>query len=194
MTHFVGRFVTLRAIERPDLVALARFHNDPDVGAGLDFSWPISLESQERFFDRVDQDERSKRLVVEVPDHGVIGYTGLWGIDWINRRASNGVVIGRPDLQGHGYGTDTLMTIARVAFEELGLHRLDAEISAFNEASLRLYVGRCGWREEGRRRENFYRRGRYWDSVQVGILAAEYQEHATRTAYWPASHVLARVK
>jgi RimJ/RimL family protein N-acetyltransferase len=180
---FVGRKVTLRAIERADLEILARFHNDPEVASSIEFAWPLSMASQERFFERVDRDERSKRLVVEARGEGVIGYTGLWGIDWINRRATNGIIIGRRDLQRRGYAKDTLMTIARVAFDELGLHRLDAEVFAFNEASLRLYVG-VGWREEGRRREHIYRQGRFWDSVLVGILATEYRERAQ--AYFSA--------
>ncbi|MGM0577358.1 MAG: GNAT family N-acetyltransferase [Myxococcota bacterium] len=173
--HFVGRKVTIRAVEREDLPLLRDFHNDPEVGAMIEFSWPLSMGNQERFFERVTTDPNTKRLVIEVPDEGVIGYTGLWGIDWINRHAVHGVVIGRRDLQGRGYGTDAVNTMARVAFDHVNLHRLEAHIYAFNEASLKLYVDRCGWTEEGRRRESLYRAGRYWDTVIVGITAEEFR-------------------
>lgn len=182
--HFLGRHVRLRAIERGDLTALAAFHNDPDTARTLEFSWPLSLANQEDFFERARRDPNSKRLVVETEEHGVIGYSGLWGIDWVDRRATNGIIIGRGDLRGRGLGTDTIMAVMRAAFDHVGLQRLDADIVEHNTASLRLYVEKCGWKEEGRRRQHAFAQGRYWDRVLVGITAAEYREMIARTGYW----------
>ena len=183
--RFVGRKVTLRGIEREDLPVLAEFHNDPALAETIEFSWPISLHQQAEFFERVSRDERSKRLCIEIPGQGVIGYTGFWGIHWIDRRATNGIIIGK-DQQRHGYGMDAIMTVLRVAFDNLGLHRVDAEIFEHNPASLRLYVEKCGFREEGRRREHVFHQGRFWDRILVGITAAEYYEHARAIEYWSA--------
>jgi RimJ/RimL family protein N-acetyltransferase len=182
--RFVGRKVTLRAIERQDLPMLAEFHNDPALADTIEFSWPISLHQQEKFFERASQDEGSKRLCIELPDQGVIGYTGFWGIHWIDRRATNGIIIGRKDLQRQGYGTDAIMTMLRVAFDHLNLHRIDAEIFEHNPHSLQLYVGKCGFREEGRRREHIFHRGRFYDRILVGITAAEYRKQVETTGYW----------
>jgi RimJ/RimL family protein N-acetyltransferase len=173
--NFFGERVVLRGIERKDLTLLAAFHNDPEVGKMIEFSWPISLEQQERFFERQVGDDRTKRLVIETTQEGVIGYTGLWGIDWIDRRATNGIIIGKKEARRKGYAVDALETIAGVAFDHLGLHRLDADIFEFNEPSRRLYIDRCGWTEEGRRREHIYRNGRWWDRILVGLTEAEWR-------------------
>lgn len=182
--NFYGKRVVLRAIERADLEALARFHNDPAIAGTLEFGWPISMAAQERFFERNAGDDRSKRLVIETKEFGVIGYTGLWGIDWVDRRATNGIIIGRPEAQGRGYATDAIWAVMRAAFDYVGLHRLDAEIFEFNQPSLKLYLGRCGWREEGRRRQHVFRDGRHWDRVLVGITRDEYRSKAEAEGYW----------
>lgn len=177
-----GDRVVLRAIERQDLKPLMEFHNDPEIGAMLEFSWPLSTVDQEAFFERQRIDERSKRLVIETAEHGVVGYTGLWGIDWIDGRAVNGIVVGKKEARRRGYAADALDTIAAAAFDQLRLHRLDARIYEFNEASLKLYVDRCGWVIEGRQREWVYRDGRHWDLILVGMTASDFAARRGRTS------------
>ena len=80
--------------------------------------------------------------------------------------------------------SDTVMTVMRYAFEELHLERLDGDIIEHNEASVRLYVGRCGWKEEGRQRRWHFRQGRYWDKIIVGVTRDDYAELAATTGYW----------
>lgn len=60
----------------------------------------------------------------------------------------------------------------RYAFTELGSARLDGAMSEYNQASLGLYCGKCGWKEEGRQRNWFFREGRYWDKIIVGVTNA----------------------
>ncbi len=181
--HFVGKKVVIRAIERSDLTALAALHNDPELGANLEFSWPISLASQEKFFERLDTNPNTKRFAVHHPEEGIVGYTGLWGIDWIDRRATEGIIIDKR-FHGRGFATDALMTLQRAAFEQIGLHRIDAMIYEFNTVSLKLHIDRCGFKEEGRRREHIFRNGRWWDTVMVGVLAADYNEFSKASRYW----------
>jgi RimJ/RimL family protein N-acetyltransferase len=176
-----GDRVVLRAIEREDLELLQQFHNDPEIGAMIEFSWPLSMADQEAFFERQRGDQSSKRLVIDTPEHGVVGFTGLWGIDWIDRRAVNGIIIGKAEARRRGYAADALETIAAAAFEQLGLRRLDARIYEFNQASLHLYVDRCGWIVEGRQREWVYRDGKSWDAILVGLTASDFAAHRDRT-------------
>lgn len=181
--HFVGKKVVIRAIEREDLAFLRDLHNAPDVARTIEFAWPLSMAHQERFYERTITDGTTKRLVIEASGQGPIGYTGIWGIDWVDRRATNGIILGSK-FRGQGYATDAIMTVARVAFDDVGLHRLDAEIYEFNEASVALYTRHCGWREEGRRREHVFRNGRFWDRILVGITATEYRAFCEERGYW----------
>jgi len=75
----------------------------------------------------------------------------------------------------------------RYAFDELHLRRLDGSMIAHNEASLGVYCGKCGWKEEGRQRGWYYRAGRYWDKIMVGVTREDYLDLARSTQYWGTS-------
>jgi len=77
-----------------------------------------------------------------------------------------------------------VMAIMRYAFEELGLNRLDGSMIEYNTASLRLYCGKCGWKEEGRQLGWYYRAGRYWDKIIVGVRREDYLGVVRSSHYW----------
>jgi RimJ/RimL family protein N-acetyltransferase len=55
---------------------------------------------------------------------------------------------------------------------------------AYNDATLGVYCGKCGWKEEGRQRDWYYRGGRYWDRVLVGVTREDYGALIASNAYW----------
>ncbi len=180
-----GRVVTLRALEPSDMETLRSYHNDPDIARlVMGWSFPISSVEQHRWYERVYADPLDKRFAIDTPEHGFIGISTLTNIDLKYRSAFHGVMLGAKDIRGRGYGTDAVMATMRYAFEELGLERLDGEIVEFNEASRRLYVDKCGWTIEGRRRRSVFRDGEWYDSVTVGILRDDYVQLVNRNGYW----------
>lgn len=171
-----GRSIVLRAVERDDLPLFQTWANDPEIQANLG-SWhfPLSKAALEQWFDSFHHDGTDQRFVIETADHGVVGTTNLVSINWKDRNAFSGMLIGDAAVRGKGYGADTVMTLMRYAFEELGLERLDSTIIEYNEASIGLYTGRCGWVEEGRKAQAFFRKNRYWSNVIVGITRDQYE-------------------
>lgn len=71
----------------------------------------------------------------------------------------------------------------RYAFDELGLHRLDGSWFDFNEPSKGLYK-KCGWKEEGVKREYVYKHGQWRDLTVVGVLESDYRKLVKNPAYW----------
>jgi RimJ/RimL family protein N-acetyltransferase len=180
-----GRVITLRALEPSDMEMLRGFHNDPDIGRlVMGWSFPISSAEQQRWYERTIGDPLNKRFGIDAPEHGFIGISTLTNIDLKYRSAFHGIMIGAKNLQGRGFGKDAVMATMRYAFEELGLERLDGEIVEFNEPSRRLYVDRCGWTAEGRRRRSVFRNNQWYDSLIVGILRDEYLQLVSDTGYW----------
>lgn len=53
-----------------------------------------------------------------------------------------------PDVTGRGYMTEGLNEMVRVAFDELGLHRVEVDVIPRNERSIGV-VTRCGFEREG---------------------------------------------
>lgn len=180
-----GRKVLLRAVEREDLEILHKWGNDPDIGKMLGgWHFPGSMDFQEAWFQKLRTDINNQKFVIDTPDLGTIGTANLVNIDWKNGTALHGMLLGDKDMRGKGYGVDVIMTIMRYAFEQLRLHRLDGAIIEYNQPSYRVYVEKCGWVVEGRRREWFYRDGRHWDDIIVGITKDDYYKLIEDNRYW----------
>lgn len=182
-----GKLVTLRAVEEEDLPALHRWANDAEVQDGIGgIHLPSSLAFHRCWYQSLAREPDSVRLAVDAPDVGIIGLSSLMHIDWRCRHAWHGLVIGEPGFRGRGYGVDAVMTTMRYVFEELDLHRLHGSMIEYNDASITLYCDKAGWRREGVRREYFFRKGRFWDEVLVGVTRADYLATVEKTRYWDA--------
>lgn len=183
--NILGKTVILRAIEEEDLAAFHMWGNDPDLWRLLGgWHFPSSKESTRNWFQKMQGDQLNLRLAVTTEQHGVVGLANILDIDWKNRHAFHGMMLGNPAVRGKGLGQDTVMAVMRYAFEELGMARLDGSMIEFNDASVALYCGKCGWKEEGRQRNWYFRNGRYWDRIMVGVTREDYDELVRRTNYW----------
>ncbi|GAB3259952.1 GNAT family N-acetyltransferase [Chitinimonas naiadis] len=180
-----GRTVTLRAIEEADLASLHRWANEPELQRLLGgWHFPNNLREQHAWWQGLNCQSVNQRFAIETAEDGLIGTANLVDIDWKNGTAFQGTLLGDADIRGKGYGTDTVMALMRYAFDELGLARLDTTIIDHNQASLHVYVEKCGWQIEGRQRDWYYREGRRWDRLWVGVTAADYRALIERNEYW----------
>jgi RimJ/RimL family protein N-acetyltransferase len=182
-----GKRVRLRAVEEADLPLLHKWANDEVLWANLGgWRFPSSLDSARSWFAGLKSDPLNHRFVIETVDAPptAVGTANLVDLDWKNRHAEHGMLLGDPDQRRKGYGRDTVMALMRYAFDELGLERLHTDIIAYNEASLELYVGACGWTVEGRQRRWHYRQGQFWDRVLVGVTREDYANLVAATGYW----------
>lgn len=75
--------------------------------------------------------------------------------------------------QGLGYGSETMRWVIDWAFSFANLHRLQLTSNSFNAAAIHIYK-RCGFVEEGRKREAVYFANQYYDLVEMGILRREW--------------------
>lgn len=180
-----GKKIVLRAIERTDLQNLNSWANNPEIQYWLGgWHFPTNLNDQEKWFAGLSANSIHQRFAIDSPDLGMIGTANLVDIDWKNKNAFHGMLLGDKDIRGKGYGIDTVMAIMKYAFEELGLNRLDGSIIEYNVASYKLYVEKCGWKEEGRQRTWYFRKNQYWDRIIVGITKEDYFNQLQKNNYW----------
>jgi len=104
---------------------------------------------------------------------------GLTGIDWKNRRAVLGIVIGEKEYWDNGYGTEAIATLLRFVFQEMNLHRISLRVYTYNQRAIRCYE-KCGFKLEGRLRQARFRDGEYYDELIMGILRDEFLDHDRR--------------
>lgn len=181
-----GKFVTLRAIEIKDLDLLAQWANSPEIWHWLGgWHFPYSRLSTENYIKSLsNNNQQNQNFAIEVEEVGLIGTTNLVNIDWKNRNAFHGIMLGNIDMRGKGYALDVVMTIMRYAFKELGLNRLDGDMIAYNERSIRFYERKCGWKIEGIKEDWFYRNGQFYDKVICGITHQQYNDFLKNNPYW----------
>jgi len=183
--NILGKKILLRAIEEDDLGNLHKWSNDPNTQDIMgDIHFPSSLEFHKLWFSKLVNEPLHQRFAIETPDLGIIGISSIIKIDWRNRHAWHGIMLGDADIRGKGYGIDSVMATMRYAFDELNLERLDGSMIEYNEASISFYCNKLGWKKEGRRRDYYFRRGRYWDQVVVGITKKDYYQLVKKNKYW----------
>jgi RimJ/RimL family protein N-acetyltransferase len=169
-----GHNVKLRPIEPEDLDLVWRLANEPSITASVvGWSFPTSREAQRNWIRTQADDTRTRRLVILDPEGESVGITGLWDIDWHNQSAFSGVKL-LPSSHGRGLATDAVLTTMAWAFYVVGLRRLHSTVLQFNTPSLKLYLQRCGWREEGCELESVFRAGKWWNLVRIAALRSDF--------------------
>jgi ribosomal-protein-alanine N-acetyltransferase len=71
--------------------------------------------------------------------------------------------------QGKGYMTEALKEVVRIAFEEYGLHRIEANIMPRNKASQKV-VKKLGFKKEGKARKYLKINGIWEDHIHYVLL------------------------
>jgi ribosomal-protein-alanine N-acetyltransferase len=140
--------VTLRLITAADQ---AEFLGLAAASAGLHHPWMTLAATPQEFQDylrRFDHVTAEGFLICTRTTRAIAGVAHINSI--IRGRFQNGSLsyAAFAPAAGQGYMSEGLGLVLRYAFEQLRLHRLDAQIQPGNHASLRL-VRRLGFRNEG---------------------------------------------
>ncbi|OKI63928.1 GNAT family N-acetyltransferase [Micromonospora sp. CB01531] len=170
-----GRRCLLREWDDGDLVAMHALYSDPQVVERvLDESPPSPDEVQAAMpaWRRAAREvpRLSYRLAAASADR-LVGLGTLTVTSPEHRRGEIGYVI-HPDHWGRGLGTEVAGLLLRLAFEQVGLHRVEATTRPDHTASWRV-LEKVGLRREGISRDHFFVRGAWWDSVRYAVLATD---------------------
>ncbi|QFQ13794.1 N-acetyltransferase [Pseudoprevotella muciniphila] len=170
---------------RNDMQLICDMFNDTELeDVVVGWAFPLSIEQQNKWFDNsLSSNGLNHRFVIETKEDGSIGIATLTDIDWKNRTAIHGIKLANKQFCRRGIGTDTVMAIMRYAFDELGLHRLESCRFDSNAASKHLY-SKCGWKEEGVKRECIYKHGVWRDLTMIGVLESDYKKLIEENHYW----------
>ena len=173
----LGEKIRLRPIKRADLPRFVEWFSDPEVRRHLLVYLPFSLAQEERWFENLmGRLERQTDVVlaIETADGAHIGNVGLHSIDWKNRAAELGILIGDKAYWSQGYGTDAIRTLLGLAFCEMNLHRVFLRVNEDNPRGIRCYE-KAGFQREGVSRDAIFRAGAYHDQYVMSILETEFE-------------------
>jgi len=134
---------------------------------------PDTPEGFESLLRRAGTPTERVHLICRRQDAAIVGVGNLSQIFLGRfRNAYLGFFVFAP-YQGLGYMTEGVGLVLRVAFDQLGLHRVEANVQPGNERSIAL-VERLGFRLEGYSPRYLKIGGRWRDHVRYAILAEEF--------------------
>jgi RimJ/RimL family protein N-acetyltransferase len=154
-----GQLVYLRALDRTDAPTILPWVNDPEVTEHLLVYRPFSLAAEEAFIDAINRSEADVVFGIcqREPDR-LVGVCGLHRIDHKNAHAMFGIFI---------------ELVLQYAFDTANLNRVWLHVFEDNPGAIRVYE-KLGFAREGLLREDTFRRGRYGNTVVMGILRADW--------------------
>jgi RimJ/RimL family protein N-acetyltransferase len=171
--------LTLRPYVPDDLAALHDMFGREDVCRYLRWD-PMDLDAARTLLERrvkqthIDAQGDGILLAADERETGrMIGEFMLQLTDADSRQGEIGWSL-HPDAQGRGFATEGARELLRLGFEDLGLHRIEAESDARNTASLRV-MERLGMRREAHFVEDEFLKGEWTDSIVCAILESEWR-------------------
>jgi RimJ/RimL family protein N-acetyltransferase len=170
-----GKRVTLRARLASDVdVLTAELHEDVVARSrSMPTPWrPLVLGEASPFGPHEPRADIAEFSVVERGSGELLGAALLWGIDAHNRSAHLGISL-RPQCCAKGFGTDVLGVLCEYGFVTLGLHRMQLETLADNDAMIGAAKG-AGFAQEGTMRSSSWVSGQFQDDVVFGLLVDDW--------------------
>jgi diamine N-acetyltransferase len=186
IVNIVGDLVALGPIRRDLLPTYQRWINDFSAVRNLALvPSPMTVEAEIAWYDAVTGSAGDAPFTIyERATRRPVGNAGLHRIDYRNRSAEFGILIGEADARGRGYGTEATRLMLDYAFTALGLHNVMLMVYAYNLAGIRAYQ-KAGYREFGRRREAIWMGGRLWDIIYMECLATEFTSPVLSRVFAP---------
>lgn len=183
-----GDCVTLRLLHEADAEALFAVIDKSRGFLARHLPWPAECTSVEDVAARIESWEIQSQMAngacwgvfakgadsLKPTDSLKPVLAGVIMLGWIqaqHRSASVSYWLGEP-FTGRGLATEALRLLARHAFTELGLNRLEISAAASNPASIAVAT-RAGFLPEGTCREYEYINGHFEDHLRFSRLAKD---------------------
>jgi len=163
-----GQKIHLEPVKHDDLDIFRSWFADEQVTRYLLRRFVPGEKAEEEWFERASSAEDVVCWSI-VHDGKTIGNTAIVAIDWINRHAITGLIIGDTSQWGQGIASETVRLRTHFAFQELNLERLESESYEANVAMHRA-LEKSGYQKVGRRRHQMFREGAWHDTFIFEVL------------------------
>jgi RimJ/RimL family protein N-acetyltransferase len=166
--------IHLAEFRTSDKPALVEYLNDRDIyDRTLRIPFPYTEACADEwlalFAKSTDEQGRPIKFAIRTVEDNLIGGCGFDGFQLgKSHQAEVGYWLAKP-YWGRGIMTSVVQRICQLAFEEFGLVKITAHVSACNPASARV-LQKCGFQEEGFLRKHYLKDGQFIDVRLFGLL------------------------
>lgn len=166
----------LRRLEMRDAPDLFDYSRDPQVAKHVLWDAQTSVSEARAYvrymLRRYRAGEPASWGIEEKETGRVVGTIGYMWYQRDNNACEVGYSLARRRWN-RGYMTEALAEVLRFSFEELGVHRVEAQHEVENAASGAV-MRKCGMQKEGTLRGRLYNKGRYVDVDLYAMLREDY--------------------
>lgn len=184
----MGKRCYLRPLELEDLDGnYMNWINDPVaakyiLGAGF----PTNATMMKTYYEDNQPPNAVLFAVCDLETDEHFGNARLGHIDWINRVARYGRLIGNRKYQARGYGGEALLLLLKFGFYHLGMNRIWSAAVVENMPS-RKSNDQVGMIEEGILREFVWCDGKFHDAMALSMLRSDFdKKHLNNTMLFPS--------
>lgn len=170
--------IYLRALEVDDWQVTYKWKQDKVYKKGVVSQERfVSVEAEKKWLERIiqrhDSGNEVRLAIIEKGTNEFIGMTFLTNINYINRNAGIGSVIGSPKHRGKGFLFEARLQLFDYAFKEIGLKRIEAKILEDNKASINS-AKKFGYTQEGVMRKAVFKNGIFKNLIMFSMLKEEF--------------------
>jgi RimJ/RimL family protein N-acetyltransferase len=169
----------LRPYQDDDLEFLYELQSDPDLTRYLYYG-PLTRDEVQLSFglkrtrNALRGEGDALNLVAVLRSTGErVGEATMFWLSEAHRGGEVGYLL-HPAHRGRGYATEMSREMLRLAFDDLGLHRVIGRLDARNTASAAV-LERLGMRPEAHLVSNEYVKGEWCDELDYALLADEWR-------------------
>lgn len=163
--------VELRPICQDDAPILMELNNNKEI-AGFVVGNPqtVSLQQQLLWMEKIKSETDTVRLMI-VFEGKAVGTIIISSIDQANASGNMNIKL-LPEYQGKGIAKKALLKACDLAFDDLKLFCLTANILSYNAASCGLFKS-VGFRQDGVLRSRIVKNGKRFDLLAFSYLKTE---------------------
>ena len=177
-----GKIIKLRALEESDLSKLKDLRNDFKTRAHTREFRLLNMINQVNWFESLFLENPPKNIMFGILNNKnrLIGICGLTYIDWKNRNAEISIIVDELKQKLEKESLEAIKIISSYGFDELGLHRIWAEIFEIAPERIKLFE-KMNFIKEGNLRDKLWRNKKWYDSLIFPKLTDGKQNEKNKT-------------
>lgn len=176
----IGNKVILEEIDEENIEWMRQRRNNPELRKFFREYRDITKSQQLKWYNSKGNNSDPNNIYFQIMKKNdilvdkIVGCCGLLNINWILRSAELSIFLDTEN-HGNGYAKEALILMYDYFFNEVGGHKIWAEVYEFNKA-MGLYK-KIGMKEDGILRDNCFYDGKFHNSIILSVLDDEWKNN-----------------
>ena len=168
-------YLSPKGTSEEEIHKFTEWMNDFQITDYLGRSGQITtLNTEKEWLENATQNSENREFnIISINNDKLIGTVSLEKLDRINRSAVLGIFIGDENFRNNGFGTEAINLLLEYGFKYLNLHSIKLSLLSVNERAHKCYL-KCGFKDTGLSREQYFIDGKYYDKLYMDILESEF--------------------